>query len=199
MKNPKVRHAIFVLSIGLALMFSGIGAGPVQAISKNILTVAITTDPDDTDPRSGYDSCAQSVLYHMYEALTYYNRPGSKQEIGPWLATSWESNKDKTQWTFHLRQGVKFHDGTDFNAAAVKYTIENTVAEKMAPAWIYSPIKSMDVVDEHTIKFGRIHSQLLARIDSAAGFLFLAGVAPAGRAVEPGVFNIRADSVYYGL
>jgi peptide/nickel transport system substrate-binding protein len=153
MKNQKVMYMIFVLSTVLALTFTVIAAGTAQAISKNVLSVAIISDPDDTDPRSGYDNFAQSVLYHMYEALTYYNRPGSKEEIGPWLATSWESNKDKTQWTFHLRKGVKFHDGTDFNAAAVKYTIENTVAEKMAPAWIYSPIKSIEVVDEHTIKF----------------------------------------------
>ena len=144
MKSQKVMHLIFVLSVVLALTLTGISAGTAQALSKNILSVAITTDPDDTDPRSGYDSFAQSVLYHMYEALTYYNRPGSKEEIGPWLATSWEFNNDKTQWTFHLRKGVKFHDGTDFNAAAVKYTIDNTVAEKMAPAWIYSPIISSE-------------------------------------------------------
>jgi peptide/nickel transport system substrate-binding protein len=153
MKNQNFLHLIIVLSVVLVLTFTVIGAGTAQAISKNILSVALTTDPDDTDPRSGYDSFAQSVLYHMYEALTYYNRPGSAEEIGPWLATSWEFNKDKTQWTFHLRKGVKFHDGTDFNAAAVKYTIENTVAEKMAPAWIYSPINSIEVVDAHTIKF----------------------------------------------
>ncbi len=153
MKNQKVMHLILVLCIVLTLTFSFIGSGTAEGASKNVLSVAIIQDPDDTDPRSGYDSYAQMVLYHMYEALTYYNRPGSKEEIGPWLATSWESNKDKTQWTFHLRKGVKFHDGTDFNAAAVKYTIENTVAEKMAPAWIYSPIKSMEVVGEHTIKF----------------------------------------------
>jgi ABC-type oligopeptide transport system substrate-binding subunit len=61
MKNQKVMHMIFVLSTVLALTFAVIGAGTAQAISKNILSVAITTDPDDTDPRSGYDSFAQSV------------------------------------------------------------------------------------------------------------------------------------------
>jgi peptide/nickel transport system substrate-binding protein len=153
MKNRKVMQLILVLCIFLTLTFSFIGSDTAEGISKNVLSIGIVQDPDDTDPRSGYDSYAQMVLYHMYEALTYYNRPGSKEEIGPWLATSWKSNKDKTQWTFYLRKGVKFHDGTDFNAAAVKYTIENTVAEKMAPSWIYSPIKSMEVVDDHTIKF----------------------------------------------
>lgn len=45
-------------------------------------------------------------------------------ELLPWLAESWEASPDATTWTIHLKPGVKFHDGTPFNAAAVKYNLE---------------------------------------------------------------------------
>lgn len=61
------------------------------------------------------------VLANVYEGLTKY--VAKTGEILPVLATSWEKSADALTWTFHLRQGVKFHDGSEFDSAAVKSSI----------------------------------------------------------------------------
>jgi len=65
----------------------------------------------------------------------------------PWLATSYDLSPDKLTITFHLRQGVKFHDGTDFNADAVKFNFDAIIASHMQPFW-----SSTEVVDTYTLK-----------------------------------------------
>ncbi|MCJ7667417.1 MAG: ABC transporter substrate-binding protein [Anaerolineae bacterium] len=72
----------------------------------------------------------------------------------PWLATDWEVSEDGLTWTFHLRKDVKFHDGTPFNAEAVKYNIERILAPETASVMAAErlrPVKSVEVVDEYTV------------------------------------------------
>ncbi|MBA7704118.1 putative D,D-dipeptide-binding periplasmic protein DdpA [subsurface metagenome] len=57
------------------------------------------------------------------------------------------------KWTFHLREGVKFHDGTDFNAEAVKYSIDRTMGLDLGSAYIFAPVEEVSVVDEFTVEF----------------------------------------------
>ena len=68
----------------------------------------------------------------------------------PHLATSWNIAPDRKSITFFLRKGVKFHDGTDFNAQAVKYNIDLAKAFKKPGL---AKVSSVDVIDDHTIKF----------------------------------------------
>ncbi|MEM7127213.1 MAG: ABC transporter substrate-binding protein [Chloroflexota bacterium] len=133
-----------------------------------IFTWAYTVDPADLDPRSNYDGAGLGVLGQMYEALTYYGPLDEEEELSPWLATSWESNEDGTEWTFNLREGVKFHDGTDFNADAVKYTIESVKNGELATSWLYAPIEEIEVVDDYTIKFVNGYPAALDLIFSSA-------------------------------
>ncbi len=133
-----------------------------------IFTWAYTVDPADLDPRSNYDGAGLGVLGQMYEALTYYGPLGGEEELSPWLATSWESNEDGTEWTFSLREGVKFHDGTDFNAEAVKYTIESVKNGDLATSWLYAPIEEIEVIDDTTIKFVNGYPAALDLIFSSA-------------------------------
>lgn len=73
----------------------------------------------------------------------------------PALATSWESSPDGTSWTFTLREGVTFQDGTPFNAEAVKYNFERIIDPATASAQLASdvgPIASVEVVDEFTVR-----------------------------------------------
>ena len=69
------------------------------------------------DPALEEDGESFKVCDNIYDTLVEY-KDGST-EIEPSLATSWESSEDGLTWTFHLRQGVTFHDGTPFNAEAV--------------------------------------------------------------------------------
>jgi peptide/nickel transport system substrate-binding protein len=106
-------------------------------------------------------------MANCYETLTFYNPPGSKEILSPKLALSWSSNPDATEWTFKLRQGVKFQDGEPFNAAAVKWSIENTKQLGQGAAYIWDPVKDIQVVDDDTVKFVLSYAAAVDLIASA--------------------------------
>lgn len=123
-----------------ALLLSGAGAGrlhaaPQAAVGTDTLAVAYPTTPSSLDPAVAYDGAGPSVLRGLYEGLVRM-RGESTTEVEGVLATSWRSNAQKTIWTFQLRRDVLFHDGTPFNAAAVRFSIERTLAMNQAPAFI---------------------------------------------------------------
>lgn len=86
----------------------------------------------------------------IQDTLVYQNNEG---EFSPYLATSWETNKDATQWTFHLRKDAKFSDGTPFTARDVKASYEYPVKNAVASSGIFSSLKSVDVIDDYTCVF----------------------------------------------
>ncbi len=106
----------------------------------------------DLDPASAFSS-ENVVLQNVYESLTTFNPPGSAELLSPSLAESWTSNDDATEWTFTLREGVTFHDGTPLNAEAVRASLQRTIDLDLGAAFILLPIESMDVVDDLTITF----------------------------------------------
>ena len=81
------------------------------------------------------------------EPLTLFDTKGN---LIPWLAESWDLNPTAKTMTFKLKRGVKFHDGTDFNAAAVKWNWEQQSAIGRITG--SADLKSMEVVDDYTIK-----------------------------------------------
>jgi peptide/nickel transport system substrate-binding protein len=85
--------------------------------SGGTLRIAIGADANGLDPESVLNNNAGYVMAPIYDGLTSY-KPGTTQ-VGPGLAQSWDVSSDATRYTFHLRQGVQFHDGTPFNADAV--------------------------------------------------------------------------------
>lgn len=111
---------------------------------------------DSNEPNTLYPPAGTgpfgSVQYALFDPLVDFN---SKLEPLPGLATSWEVASDKITWTFKLRSGVKFHDGTDFTADAVKVTIERILDPKTNATRRpnYTIIKSVDAVDPLTVKF----------------------------------------------
>ena len=76
-------------------------------------------------------------------------------EIVPVLATSWSLSEDQLSWTFNLREGVMFHDGTDFNADVVKFNFDRVMdaSNELGNVKQWEPhIASVEVVDAHTVK-----------------------------------------------
>lgn len=82
--------------------------------------------------------------YMLYNSLITAWWDGS---VSPELATSWDIDVNTPSITFHLREGVKFHDGSDFNAEAVKFNFDPMIEAKKRADW-----KSVDVVDEYTVR-----------------------------------------------
>jgi len=133
--------------------------------SKVFVYAHPTTFPD-LNPATSYSNDLV-VMANCYEGLTFYNPPGSTELLAPKLAESWESNPETTEWTFKLREGVKFHDGEPFNAQAVKYSIEKTRELGVGAAYIWDPVEEIEVVDDYTIKFKLSYAAPLDLITSA--------------------------------
>lgn len=105
------------------------------------------TDISNFDPILGNSGNDHALLYPIYDTLVNYN---DKLEAAPGLAESWETPDDKTI-ILHLRQGVTFHDGTEFNAEAVKFNLERVNSEGSNVSDIKN-VASVEAVDQYTVK-----------------------------------------------
>ena len=117
-----LRAALLIL---LALLCAGCKsspAGPPPLPEQNILVVAKPDDPVGLDPANVTDAESSQVCRSLYDTLIQYK--ADSMEVEPALATEWSTSEDGLVWTFKLRQGVKFHDGTEFDAEAVKVNFE---------------------------------------------------------------------------
>ncbi len=107
-------------------------------------------------------------INEMFERLVVVQADGSQR---PQLAESWESSEDLLSWTFHLREGVKFHDGTPFDAEAVRFTYEDRLMNpdhSLVAAQYQAGIKDVEVVDDHTVRFhlNYVNSHFIAQLVS---------------------------------
>jgi peptide/nickel transport system substrate-binding protein len=118
---------------------------------KRIAYYAFNTEPYiDLDPSVEYSN-GLIVLHNVYETLTRYDI--KEEKVQPLLAESWETSQDGTKWTFKIRQGVKFHDGTELDAEAVKKSIDRTIKMQMGAAFVWDSVNSINVVDKYTVEF----------------------------------------------
>ena len=87
------------------------------------VVMIIESSPNNLDLRQGTDAQSERVGGQIFDALV---KKDEHYELRPWLATSWEQ-PDALTWVFHLRNGVRFHDGRPLEAADVVYTIESLI------------------------------------------------------------------------
>ncbi len=139
-----MKRLVRIIAIVLAGAF-------VASAAAATFTYAAQADAVGLSPVLTNDSVSSVPERHIYENLVARD-PATNQLI-PWLATSWDT-PDANTWIFHLRHGVTFQDGTPFNAEAVKFTFERILDPKVgAPrASLLKPIKSIDVIDDYTVK-----------------------------------------------
>jgi len=131
-------------------LLAAFGTSAVGQPASRTLTVAIPFEPPHLDPFESLD-VQQDLNYHLYRNL-YRFTPDMAPH--PDLAVADKVSEDGRTWTLELRKNVVFHDGTPFNAAAVKYTIERMKDPKRAApmAVLFAPITSVRIVDEHTVE-----------------------------------------------
>ncbi|HOW22329.1 MAG TPA: ABC transporter substrate-binding protein [Sedimentibacter sp.] len=91
------------------------------------------------------------VMNNIYEQLLRFN--AATKEYEKVLATDYSKSEDGLVWTFKLREGVKFHDGTPFNAEAVKYSIERTREIGQGAAFIWDAVEEIKILDDYTVEF----------------------------------------------
>src|SRR6056297_574384 len=133
---------LFVLSLLTVGFAADYGGDFVYVMGADAVTLL---------PANMTDNPSEAVCRHIFDGLVEFT---PEMEMVPALAKSWDVSEDGTVYTFHLQEGVKFHDGAPFNAQAVKryfdYTIENPVKRQS----LYKPfIKEITVVDDYTVDF----------------------------------------------
>ncbi|MFZ9133786.1 MAG: ABC transporter substrate-binding protein, partial [Gemmobacter sp.] len=132
--------AALVLSAGMA------------AAAEQSITIGMQPEPPNLDPTTGAAAAIREVTYaNLYEGLTRFGPDGS---VRPALAESWEVSEGGAVWTFRLRAGVRFHDGTGFDAEDVKFTLDRARAPDSTNAQkqLFAGIAAVEVVDPQTLR-----------------------------------------------
>lgn len=127
--------------------------------ARTDLVVGVVLEPPHLDPTAGAAAAIDEVVYaNVFEGLT---RIGSKGEVLPDLAESWTVSEDGKVYTFKLHSGVKFHDGTDFDAGDVKFSLDRARAADSTNAQkgLFEAIENVEVVDPATVKVTLKHPQ----------------------------------------
>lgn len=139
---------------------------PVQIVFYAQNSTPIT----DFDPSVEFSN-GVVTLNNIYETLLRYDP--LEKKFTPVLATDYNKSEDGLTWTFHIRKGVKFHDGTDLNAEAVKFSIERTINLGKGASFIWEPVKEINVKDEYTVEFKLKYPAPMDLIASSAYAAFI--------------------------
>lgn len=125
------------------------------AVGERTRFVSTWNAPDILDPHVKYDVGAAAFNLNIYDNLLRYQ--GNPPEIVPWLAESHEVTDGGRTWTFHLRRGVTFHDGSALTAEAVHFSFTRLLTLGKAPAGVFKRMgltpEAIRVVDPYTIEF----------------------------------------------
>lgn len=115
------------------------------------ITIAVAADFTTMDPYDTNDTLSYSVQKTMLQGLIGFDKD---MKVVPVLAEEYSSNDEATEFTFKLRKGITFHDGTPFNAEAVKVNLDRATNPNstLIRSSLFSVIKETVVVDEYTVK-----------------------------------------------
>jgi ABC-type transport system substrate-binding protein len=147
------RTALSLLSGAAAAPLLGWREALAQAAPGKTLTYGQSTRVTALDPAQGAFATypgGYEVGYCMFDRLVDFD---ADLRIVPGLATSWEPAKDVKSVTFKLREGVRFHDGTPLDAAAVKFTVERLIDRERTPTNrpLWDVVDGVDVIDTRTV------------------------------------------------
>ncbi len=146
MKTGKI---VLALLLTLA-MTAGLAMGASAATDKSTVKIALGSEPDSLDPMLSAATDTSSVMMNVFEGLLAFDSTGA---FIPALAESYEISGDNLTYTFHLKQGVSFHDGNPFTAADVKYTYEKLAGLSGGEALsstISAALEKVETPDDYT-------------------------------------------------
>ena len=151
MKMSTVYRMVMALVIMMGFLL--LQSAPVAAKDPGTLVIVETQEVYGLDPPVDTAGNHQHLFKLLFGQLVTFGK--TMPEVHPDLAVSWELNKDKTIWTFHLRKGIKFANGNPFNAHAVKFTFDRILDPKTGARRRanYKVIKEVKVIDDDTVQF----------------------------------------------
>jgi len=170
MMKSRIWWALLMV-VGLICSTTLVGSA---ALAGGTLVFGSSGDAVRLDPADVTDGESIQRMDNIFEGLVEY-KSGST-EIQPCLATSWETSKDGKEITFHLRKGVKFHDGTDFNADAVVFSLRRQYDKGYLPwhdygewaywGYMFSDVEKVVKIDDYTVKIvlKRINASIMTSL-----------------------------------
>lgn len=158
-RTRRARFAFAALAAGSLLLAGCSGSANADAEDEKpqkggVLKVAYDVDPTCLDGQQAGQNVTLNITRQITDSLT--DQDPKTGEIKPWLAQSWDVSDDAKSFTFHLRDGVKFQDGTDFTSASVKENfeaIEDLGAKATIGQSYIDGLKSIETPDEQTVTF----------------------------------------------
>lgn len=154
------RSALAAAALTCAALVPGLIALPAAAQTPpNVLIVGQIAEPQSLDPHTVTATNDFRILVNLYDGLVRFK--DGTLEVEPALAESWEVSDDGRTYRFKLREGVKFHDGSDFDAEAVKFNFDRMLNKdhpfyNTGPfplSFNFSSIASVEVIDPHKVEF----------------------------------------------
>jgi peptide/nickel transport system substrate-binding protein len=134
--------------VAMTWLILAVVAGPADAAGT--FRIAVGVDPDTVDPAQNTTTTVGNMVDYVVETLTTLGPDG---KIQPLLAESWTLAPDGVTYTFKLRKGVVFHDGSPFDAKAVKFTFDRLKDPSVrVPVRASLPLKEIEAVDASTVK-----------------------------------------------
>jgi peptide/nickel transport system substrate-binding protein len=155
MTKGRALASIITVTVALSLWAAPVGAQPAGT-----LVVGLVAEPVNLDPPQVTDLNSNRVGRRIVETLVTF--PEESTQVVPGLAESWTISKDGLQYTFKLRRGITFHDGTPLNAEAVKFSIERQInpnhpAYKLGKYpfanFFFGNVKAVEVLSEERVAF----------------------------------------------
>ena len=143
--------AAVVLALGL-LALAGPAVPAAEAQAGGTLVLGLDQEPPTLDPHASPSAVTYQIIASVTESLAHKAPDG---KLVPWLAESWTTSKDGRSVTFKLRRDVKFHDGTPFNADAVKFNFDRIVDPKFKAGGSRAQLSGYagsKVLDEFTVQ-----------------------------------------------
>src|SRR4029077_20623418 len=161
-----------LLIAGIWLLLSAMLAGtPAPAQTPQTLRIGLAEDPDLLDPTLARTYVGRIVFASLCDKLVDIS---PELDIVPQLATEWQWTDGSKALVMKLRQGVTFHDGEKFDAAAVKFNIERHLSLPGSNRKTeISAVKAVEIVDDHTVKLvlSAPFAPLLAQLSDRAGMI----------------------------
>ncbi|QVL36615.1 ABC transporter substrate-binding protein [Aminirod propionatiphilus] len=140
--------ALFVLSLFFPVL-TGASASAAETSYKESLLWGVNAEASSLDPATSKDTVTHMMMYQIYDALVK-EAPGDYNRLVPGLAESWEFSDDNKTVTFHLRKGVKFHNGDTMTADDVLFSLQRSL-ESSYSSGISGAIDHFEKVDDGTV------------------------------------------------
>ena len=151
MKTKAGKKVLLTLVCAALAIALGACSGDKAETGSSQITIGIPQDVDSLDPHKAVAAGTKEVLFNVFEGLV---KPDSEGNLNDAVAESHTISEDGRVYTFTLREGVKFHDGTPVTAQDVKYSLDRCSAAEeggpLVPA--FSAIESVNIVDEKTVE-----------------------------------------------